>query len=90
MQQAQLAAEARGDGAQQGQGDAMLAAEAGMSPRAISKSPISATDKAAGSIQERGWAPSTSMRLACRIACGPPRAPLRLVVPISSGTPAMV
>ena len=28
------------------------------------------------------------MRLACRIAAGPNRAPLRLVVPISNGMPA--
>jgi sugar lactone lactonase YvrE len=35
------------------------------------------------------WVCSTSMRLARRIASGPKRAPLRFVVPISSGAPAM-
>ncbi len=35
-----------------------------------------------------GWSPSVSMRLARRIACGPSRAPARLVVPMSSGMPA--
>ena len=65
-------------------------AEAGMSPRAIAK----VAD--IGERQRRridpgpGWAPSTSMRLARRIAAGPSRAPVRLVVPISSGMPATV
>ena len=44
--------------------------------------------KVAGSTQNSGCAPSVSMRLARRMACGPSRAPARLVVPISSGTPA--
>ena len=61
----------------------------GISPSAMRKSPMSATDCAAGSIHQWGWSPSTSMRLACRIAAGPKRAPLRLVVPISNGIPAM-
>ena len=47
------------------------------------KSPMSATDSAAGSIRQPGWSPSTSMRLACRMAAGPKRAPLRLVTPMS-------
>ena len=41
----------------------------------------------AGSIQNSGCSPSVSMRLARRMACGPSRAPARLVVPMSSGTP---
>ncbi len=53
------------------------------------KSPISESSNCAGSIQAVGCAPSTSIRLAWRMACGPKRAPLRLVVPISSGMPAM-
>ena len=49
---------------------------------------MSATFIAAGSTQNSGCAPSVSIRLARRIAWGPSRAPARLVVPISSGTPA--
>ena len=49
---------------------------------------MSATFIAAGSIQNSGCSPSVSMRLARRIAYGPSRAPARLVVPMSSGTPA--
>ncbi len=51
---------------------------------------MSATFSAAGSIQNSGCAPSVSIRLARRIACGPSRAPARLVVPMSSGTPATI
>ena len=47
----------------------------GMSPWAMRKSPISARSRAAGSRQIAGCSPSTSMRLAWRIAAGPNRAP---------------
>jgi hypothetical protein len=49
---------------------------------------MSASGMVAGSTQCRGCAPSVSIRLACRIADGPKRAPLLLVVPRSSGMPA--
>ena len=60
-----------------------------MSPSAIRKLPMSASNKVSGSANVRGWAPSLSIRLACRMAWGPKRAPLRLVVPMSNGMPAM-
>src|SRR6516162_5507289 len=53
------------------------------------KSPTSAMSSASTSAQEAGWSPSTSMRLAWRIAAGPNRAPGRFDVPRSKGTPAM-
>ncbi len=60
-----------------------------MSPSAMAKSPMSASGRLAGSTQVAGWAPSVSMRLAARMAAGAKRAPGRLVVPMSSGMPAM-
>ena len=62
---------------------------AGISPSAIRKSPISDSINFETLIHAVGCAPSTSIRLAWRMACGPKRAPLRLVVPISSGMPAI-
>ena len=59
-----------------------------ISPSAISNSPRSARSSAAGLAPLIGWRPSVSIRAAARMARGPSRAPARLVVPISSGTPA--
>jgi hypothetical protein len=47
------------------------------------KSPISAMSRSAGAVPAIGWSPSTSMRLAWRIAVGPKRAPGRFEVPRS-------
>ena len=59
-----------------------------MSPSAMSNSPRSERSRDDGSAPLTGCRPSVSMRAAARIARGPSRAPARLVVPISSGTPA--
>src|ERR1700747_1941145 len=50
---------------------------------------MSARSSLSISAQDAGWSPSTSMRLACRIAAGPNRAPGRFEVPRSKGMPAM-
>src|SRR5438552_11601108 len=60
-----------------------------MSPCAMRKSPISARSSFSISTQDAGWSPSTSMRLAWRIAAGANRAPGRFEVPRSKGMPAM-
>src|SRR5271155_6285021 len=52
------------------------------------KSPISARSNRSIAAQDAGWSPSTSMRLAGRIAAGPNRAPGRFEVPRSNGIPA--
>src|SRR5271169_5919705 len=52
------------------------------------KSPISARSNRSIAAQDAGWSPSTSMRLAWRIAAGPNRAPGRFEVPRSKGMPA--
>src|SRR6202011_3718537 len=59
-----------------------------MSPCAMRKSPISARSIFSISAHDAGWSPSTSMRLAWRIAAGPKRAPGRFEVPRSKGMPA--
>src|ERR1700731_2795789 len=52
------------------------------------KSPISARSSFSISGHDAGWSPSTSMRLAWRIAAGPNRAPGRFEGPGSKGMPA--
>ena len=53
------------------------------------KSPMSASGSFVASTRCCGCSPSTNIRLACRMAPGPKRAPLLLVVPRSRGIPAM-
>jgi len=60
-----------------------------ISPSAISNSPRSERSSDAGGAPVIGCRSSVNIRAAARMARGPSRGPARLVVPISSGKPAM-